>query len=91
MQSVRCDFKSRLGDMYSIQYYVIKFSPGTPVSSTNKTDRHDVTDILLKVALSFKTLTLITSRDTDTNIFLMGNICLSLQDKGLIGTVISLL
>jgi hypothetical protein len=44
--------KSRLGDMYSIQYYVIKFSPGTPVSSTNKTDRHDITDILLKVALN---------------------------------------
>ena len=28
------------------------FSPGTPVSSTNKTDRHDITEILLKVALS---------------------------------------
>jgi hypothetical protein len=28
------------------------FSPGTPVSSTNKTDRHDITDILLKVALN---------------------------------------
>ena len=27
------------------------FSPGTPVSS-NKTDRHDITEILLKVALS---------------------------------------
>ena len=25
------------------------FSPGTPVSSTNKTDCHDITDILLKV------------------------------------------
>jgi hypothetical protein len=25
---------------------------GTPVSSTNKIDRHDVTEILLKVALS---------------------------------------
>jgi hypothetical protein len=24
------------------------FSPGTPVSSTNKTDRHDITEILLK-------------------------------------------
>ena len=24
---------------------------GTPVSSTNKTDRHDITEILLKVAL----------------------------------------
>jgi len=26
------------------------FSPGTSVSSTNKTDRHDITEILLKVA-----------------------------------------
>ena len=26
------------------------FSPGTPISSTNKTDRHDITKILLKVA-----------------------------------------
>jgi hypothetical protein len=28
------------------------FSPGPPVSSTNKTDRHDITDILLKVVLN---------------------------------------
>ena len=28
------------------------FSPGTPVSSTNETDRHDKTEILLKVALN---------------------------------------
>jgi hypothetical protein len=27
------------------------FSPGTPVSSTNKTDCHDIAEILLKVAL----------------------------------------
>ena len=49
------------GELYSIQLYVIKFasgfrlvwfSPGTPVSSTNKDDRHDMTEILLKVALS---------------------------------------
>ena len=40
-----------------VQYYVIKlwletgrwFSLFTPVSSTNKTDRHDITEILLKV------------------------------------------
>jgi hypothetical protein len=30
------------------------FRPGTSVSSTNKTDRHDVAEILLKVALSNK-------------------------------------
>jgi hypothetical protein len=34
------------------------FSPGTPVSSTNKTDRHDIAEILLKVALNTITLTL---------------------------------
>ena len=28
------------------------FSPGTPVSSTDKSDRHDITEILLKVALN---------------------------------------
>jgi hypothetical protein len=28
------------------------FSPGIPVSSTNKTDRHDITVIVLKVALN---------------------------------------
>jgi len=28
------------------------FSPGNPVYSTNKTDSHDITEILLKVALN---------------------------------------
>jgi hypothetical protein len=28
------------------------FSPGHAVSSTNKTDRHDIAEILLKVALN---------------------------------------
>jgi hypothetical protein len=28
------------------------FSPGTPISSTNKTDWHGIAEILLKVALS---------------------------------------
>ena len=28
------------------------FSLGTPVSSTNKTDRHNIAEILLKVALN---------------------------------------
>ena len=34
------------------------FSPGTPVSSTNKTDCHDITEILLKVPFNNTTLTL---------------------------------
>jgi hypothetical protein len=37
----------------------LSFSLGNPVSSTNKTDHHDITDILLKVALNTITLTLI--------------------------------
>ena len=50
------------GEVYSIQHYVINFSQwlvtgrwipqGTPLSSTNKTDSHDITEILLKVALN---------------------------------------
>ena len=58
----------RSGEVYSIQHYVIKFVSDlrqvggflrycTPVSSTNKTDRHDITEILLKVALNTITLT----------------------------------
>ena len=31
------------------------FSPGTPVSSTNKTDRYDIAEILFKVGLNTKT------------------------------------
>ena len=33
------------------------FSPGTSVSSINKTDCHDINEILLKVALNTTTLT----------------------------------
>jgi hypothetical protein len=33
------------------------FSPGTPISSTNKTDHHDIAEILLNVALITITLT----------------------------------
>jgi hypothetical protein len=33
------------------------YSPGTSVSSTNKTDHHDIAEILLKVALNTTTLT----------------------------------
>jgi hypothetical protein len=35
------------------------FTLGAPVSSTNKSDRHDITEILLKVALNTITLTLL--------------------------------
>ena len=48
-------------EAYSIQHYVKKiaipatcrwFSLGTPISATNKTDRHDITEILLKLPLN---------------------------------------
>jgi len=35
------------------------FSPSTPVSSTNETGRHDITEILLKVTLNTINLNLI--------------------------------
>ena len=37
----------------------LRLSPSTPISSTNKTNRHDIAKILLKVALN--TITLILS------------------------------
>ena len=41
------------GEAYSIQHYVIKwFFLGTPVSSINKTDHHDILEILLKMVLN---------------------------------------
>jgi hypothetical protein len=43
------------------------FSPGTPVSSTNNTDRHDITVILLKEALTTIILILILSRHVVAN------------------------
>ena len=61
------EFKSRSGEVYSIQHYVITFVSDLRqvggfrrvlrFQSTNKTDRHDITEILLKVALNIITLT----------------------------------
>jgi hypothetical protein len=50
------------GEVHSIQHYVIKFVSdlrqvgGSPVFSTNKTDCHDITELLLKVVLNTITL-----------------------------------
>jgi hypothetical protein len=41
-------------------YQTQAVTPVTPDSSTNKTDSHDITEILLKVALTTTTLTLTT-------------------------------
>jgi hypothetical protein len=55
---VMVEFEPCSSEVYSIQHYVIMFvsglwfSPATPVSSTNNTDRHNITGILLKVTLN---------------------------------------
>ena len=51
------------------------FSSGTPVSSTNKTDRHDITEILLKVALN----TIYQTKPNQTKPFLVNNVVLTLE------------
>jgi len=64
-----CEFESHSGEVYSIQHYVIKFvsdlrQVGGFLSALQfppptKTDRHDITEILLKVVLNTTTLTLL--------------------------------
>jgi len=44
-----------------------RFSPSPPVSSTNKTDLHDITETLLKVALNTITLSLLDVRKDGGN------------------------
>jgi hypothetical protein len=52
-RSSRCELDTTLCDkVYQWLAAVRWFSPGTPVSSTNKTDRHDITEILLKVPIN---------------------------------------
>ena len=48
-------------------------SPGTPMSSPNNTDRHDITEILLKVALN-----IISLAPSVTKLLLLVNYCNSL-------------
>jgi len=45
--------------VYQLLAHGLWFSPGTPASSTTKTGRHDIADILLKVALSTKNKNLV--------------------------------
>jgi hypothetical protein len=52
------------------------FSPDTPVSSNTKSGRHDIAEILLKVALN--TTNQIISKHTCTNsyvLFIFGKVC----------------
>ena len=51
---------SNIRPHFSVQTRCARYNKqGTSVSSTNKTDRHDITDILLKVALSTMTPSII--------------------------------
>ena len=54
------------------------FSPGTPVSSTNKTDRHDITERLLKMALNTITLSVTP--------IAYGNVCLIVCEQNVVYT-----
>jgi hypothetical protein len=48
-----CTRLAALSDkVYQLLAHGLWFSPGTPVSSTTKTGRHDIAEILLKVALN---------------------------------------
>ena len=56
---LRCEFESSSSEVYSIQHYVITFVSDFTVSRyicqctpSNKTGPHDITKILLKVALN---------------------------------------
>jgi hypothetical protein len=46
--------RSRKNKVYQLLAHSRWFSPGTPASSTTKTGRHDIAEILLKVALNTK-------------------------------------
>jgi len=54
--SASCEFEPRswrgVLDATLCDIVCLWFSSGTPVSSTNKTNRHDITETLLKVALN---------------------------------------
>jgi hypothetical protein len=45
---------NRSDKVYQLLAHGRWFSPGTPASSTTKTGRHDIAEILLKVALNTK-------------------------------------
>jgi hypothetical protein len=48
------------------------FSPGIPVTSTNKTDRHDIAEILMKLALNAITITIVMlKKDQATKLYIL--------------------
>jgi hypothetical protein len=61
------DSQSASGKVYQLLVHGRWFSSGTLASTTTKTGRHDIAEILLKVAL--KTINQIKSKFTRTKIF----------------------
>ena len=47
-------FAAASDKVYQLLVHGLWFSPDTPASSTTKTDRHDIAEILLKMALNTK-------------------------------------
>jgi hypothetical protein len=55
LQKIRCTRLSAANNkVYQLLAYGHLFSPGTPAFSTTNSGRHDIADILLKVALNTK-------------------------------------
>ena len=52
LQKGRTRLAAASNKAYQLLAHVRWFSPGTPASSTTKTGRHDITEILLKMALN---------------------------------------
>ena len=55
-QALLCQSYYMMSSVTSALYCYLWFSPGIAVSSTNKTDSHNITEILLKVVLNTITL-----------------------------------
>ena len=73
----RCTRLTAASDkVYKLHVYRRWFSPGTPASSTTKTGRHDIDEILLKVALN--TINQIKTNQMKT-LFLLENLEVQLQ------------
>jgi hypothetical protein len=54
LQKGRTRLAAASGKIYQLLSHGWWFSPGTPASSTTKTGRHDIAEILLKVVLNTK-------------------------------------
>jgi hypothetical protein len=65
------DLKSNNDKAYQLLVHGRWFSPGIPASSTTKTGRHDIAEILLKVALKHQKSKINQPSDCNTSIFML--------------------